>query len=116
MEKEMNQEPKKVQPQERKKGELILTGEVVSNKIDKTITVSVPRNFQHPVYGKIVTRRKKYLAHDETNRCKPGDTVRIKLIKPISKRKRWLLVEVVSTAPDKENLPGKNINNVEVPQ
>jgi small subunit ribosomal protein S17 len=116
MEKEMNQEPKKEKSQERKKGELILTGEVVSSKIDKTITVSVPRNFQHPVYRKIVTRRKKYLAHDETNRCKPGDVVRIKLIRPISKRKRWLLVEVVSTAPEKESLLENNRNEVEVSQ
>ena len=115
MEKEMNQEPKKEKPQERKKGELILTGEVVSAKIDKTITVSVPRIFQHPVYRKIVSKRKKYLAHDETNRCKPGDMVRIKRVRPISKRKRWLLLEVVSTAPEKVTLPD-DINEVEVPQ
>ena len=116
MEKEMNQEPRKEKSQERKKGELILTGEVVSTKNDKTITVSVPRNFQHPVYGKIVTRRKKYLAHDETNRCKPGDAVRIKLVRPISKRKRWLLLEVVSTAPEKETPMDNDISEVEVPQ
>lgn len=86
----------------KKKGELILFGEVESAKADKTISVSVERIFQHPVYKKIVRKKKRYLAHDEHNRCKPGDSVRIKLVRPISKRKHWLLLEVVSTAPEKE--------------
>jgi small subunit ribosomal protein S17 len=86
----------------RKKVEIILTGEVVSNKANKTISVNVERIFQHSIYKKIVRKKKKYLVHDEQNKCRPGDVVRIKLVRPISKRKRWLLVEVVSTAPVKE--------------
>lgn len=89
-------------PEERKKGELILFGEVVSAKADKTISVSVERIFQHSVYKKIVRKKKKYLVHDEHNRCKPGDSVHIKLVRPISKRKHWLLLDVVSSAPEKE--------------
>jgi len=116
MEKEMNQEAKKQKPQERKKGELFLTGEVISTKADKTITVSVQRIFQHPVYKKIVRSRKKYLAHDEQNRGKLGDTVRIKLVRPISKRKQWLLIDVLSSAPDKENTMPIAENDVEVSQ
>lgn len=86
----------------KKKVEIILTGEVVSNKADKTVSVDVQRIFQHPVYKKIVRKKKKYLVHDEKNQCNPGDTVRIRLVRPISKRKRWLLVDVISTAPVKE--------------
>lgn len=84
---------------EKKKVDIILTGEVVSTKAEKTVSVDVERIFQHPVYKKIVRKKKKYLVHDEQNRCKPGDTVRIKLVRPISKRKRWLLVEIVSSKP-----------------
>lgn len=80
----------------------ILTGEVVSTKADKTVSVYVERIFQHPAYKKIVRKRKKYLVHDEHNKCKPGDIVRIRLVRPISKMKRWLLVDIVSTAPKKE--------------
>jgi small subunit ribosomal protein S17 len=75
---------------------------VVSNKADKTVSVDVVRIFQHPVYKKIVRKKKKYLVHDEKNQCNPGDTVRIRLVRPISKRKRWLLVDILSTAPVKE--------------
>ena len=96
------------QPKERKKGELILFGEVISAKADKTISVSVERIFQHPVYKKIVRKKRKYLVHDEQNRCKPGDSVRIKLVRPISRRKRWLLVDIVSTAPAKDKAVGEN--------
>jgi small subunit ribosomal protein S17 len=86
----------------KKKVEIILTGEVVSTKADKTASVNVERIFQHKVYKKIVRKKKKYLVHDEHNKCKPGDVVRIKLVRPMSKHKRWLLVDVVSTAPEKE--------------
>lgn len=79
-----------------------MTGEVVSTKADKTVSVNVERIFQHPVYKKIVRKKKKYLVHDEHNKCKPGDVVRIILVRPISKHKRWLLVDIVSTAPAKE--------------
>jgi small subunit ribosomal protein S17 len=101
------------QPKERKKVELVLFGEVVSTKADKTISVSVERIFQHPVYKKIVRKKRKYLVHDEKNRCKPGDTVRIRLVRPISKRKRWLLVDVLSSAPAKEkNIEVNDANEV----
>lgn len=85
-----------------KKKDIILTGEVVSNKADKTITVNVDRIFKHPVYLKTVRKKKKYLVHDEQNKCRPGDKVRIRLVRPISKHKNWLLMDVISTAPVKE--------------
>ncbi len=81
-----------------------LTGQVVSTKADKTISVVVERVFQHPVYKKIVRKKKKYLAHDETNKCKKGDVVKIKLVRPLSKNKRWLMTELVSAAPGQEVL------------
>ena len=88
----------------RKRVEIILTGEVVSTRADKTASVNVERIFQHPVYKKIVRKKKKYLVHDEHNKCKSGDVVRIKLVRPISKLKRWLLIDIVSTAPIKEEV------------
>lgn len=103
------------QPEKRKKGELILFGEVVSTKANKTISVSVERIFQHPVYKKIVRKKKKYLVHDEHNRCKPGDSVRIKLVRPISKWKHWLLLDVVSSAPEKEKEVEINNSNEVIP-
>lgn len=90
--------------EKKKRVEIVLTGEVVSTKADKTASVNVERIFQHPVYKKIVRKRKKYLVHDEHNKCKPGDVVKIKLVRPISKMKRWLLVDIISTAPAKEVL------------
>lgn len=86
----------------KKKVGIILTGEVVSTKAEKTVSVYVERIFQHPIYKKIVRRKKKYLVHDEHNKCKSGDIVRIRLVRPISKKKRWLLVDILSTAPKKE--------------
>jgi small subunit ribosomal protein S17 len=88
--------------EKKKSRDIILTGEVVSDKAEKTIIVNVQRIFQHPVYKKIVRKKKKYLAHDEANKCNMGDVVRIKLVRPISKRKRWLVVDILSTAPKKE--------------
>ena len=70
----------------------ILTGTVVSDKCDKTITVKVERRVMHPIYKKYISRHKKYAAHDEENTCKVGDTVRICESKPISKSKRWVVV------------------------
>jgi small subunit ribosomal protein S17 len=70
-------------------------GEVVSNKMTKTIVVRVERRFPHPKFKKIVTSYKKFYAHDETSQAKPGDTVRIEESRPLSKLKRWTLVEVV---------------------
>lgn len=70
----------------------ILQGVVVSDKGDKTIIVKVERRFQHPIYKKFIRRSKKYAAHDEDNRFKAGDIVRIIKSAPISKRKRWTVV------------------------
>ena len=75
-----------------------LTGTVVSNKMDKTITVAVERVMKHPTYGKYVRRTTKLLAHDENNECNEGDTVDIAQCRPLSKRKAWTLVRVVSRA------------------
>ena len=70
-------------------------GVVVSDKTDKTIVVSVERTVRHPLYGKVQRRSKRYHAHDEENSCKVGDVVRIMECRPLSRTKRWRLVEVV---------------------
>lgn len=72
----------------------VLQGTVVSDKADKTVVVRVERRVPHPLYKKIIRRSKKFAAHDENNRCKMGDVVRIRECRPISKRKTWeVLVE-----------------------
>jgi small subunit ribosomal protein S17 len=71
-------------------------GRVVSNKMNKSVTVSVERLIKHPVYGKFVRRTTKIVAHDETNQCKEGDVVAISECRPISKNKSWRVVEIVS--------------------
>ena len=76
-----------------------LTGKVVSNKMDKTITVVVERVVTHPEYGKILRRHSKIKAHDEANACQEGDTVVIAPCRPISRHKSWKLVEIVARAP-----------------
>jgi small subunit ribosomal protein S17 len=73
-----------------------IQGVVVSDKMDKTITVMMERKVRHPVYGKFVKRSTKVHAHDEQNVCKEGDTVIVEQCKPISKSKTWRLVKVVS--------------------
>ena len=73
-------------------------GIVVSDKMDKTITVAVERKGKHPIYGKFVKKTTKFHAHDEKNEAKPGDVVRIMETRPLSKTKRWLLVEIVEKA------------------
>ena len=70
----------------------VLTGRVVSDKMDKTITVLVERRVMHPLYKKFIRRSKKYAAHDELNTCKEGDLVSIEECPPISKRKTWTVV------------------------
>jgi small subunit ribosomal protein S17 len=74
----------------------ILTGTVVSDKADKTVTVLVERRFKHPLYEKTIRRSKKYAAHDETNQFKEGDVVRIVESKPFSKSKCWAVIEKVA--------------------
>ena len=71
------------------------TGKVVSNKMDKTIVVAVENHVRHPLYNKIVKRTYKLKAHDENNECNIGDTVKVMETRPLSKDKRWRLVEVV---------------------
>jgi small subunit ribosomal protein S17 len=73
-------------------------GKVVSNKMQKTITVAVDRKVKHPIYGKFVNRTTKFKAHDEENTAGIGDTVRIMETRPLSKDKRWRLIEVVEKA------------------
>jgi small subunit ribosomal protein S17 len=73
-------------------------GKVVSNKMQKTITVAVDRKVKHPIYGKFVNRTTKLKAHDEQNTAGIGDTVRIAETRPLSKDKRWRLVEIVEKA------------------
>jgi small subunit ribosomal protein S17 len=75
-----------------------ITGKVVSAGMDKTIAVTVERKVKHPLYGKYLRRTTKLLAHDESNECKPGDTVAIAECRPYSKRKSWRLVEIVERA------------------
>jgi small subunit ribosomal protein S17 len=74
------------------------TGIVVSDKMEKTVVVSIERRVQHPVYGKMVRRNKRFKAHDEMNEAKTGDTVRIMETRPMSKDKRWRVVEIVDRA------------------
>ena len=73
-------------------------GVVVSDKMQKTVVVAIERRFPHPVYGKMVTRTKRVKAHDEENSAKAGDTVRIMETRPLSKDKRWRVVEIVERA------------------
>ena len=73
-------------------------GVVVSDKMDKTITVEIRNRVKHPLYGKIMNRTEKFKAHDEQNEAGIGDTVRIMETRPLSKDKRWRLVEIVETA------------------
>lgn len=80
------------------KAERVVTGRVVSNKGDKTITVYIERKVKHPLYGKFVKRSTKLHAHDENNECAEGDLVSVKQCRPISKQKKWQLVEIVEKA------------------
>jgi small subunit ribosomal protein S17 len=75
-----------------------LVGKVVSNKMNKTVTVLVERKVQHPLYGKFLVRSKKYHAHDETNQYNEGDMVEIAETRPISKTKAWTVVKLVEAA------------------
>lgn len=76
----------------------IVTGKVVSNKMDKTVSVLVERLVKHPVYGKFVKRSTKFLVHDEKNQCQEGDVVSITSCRPLSKNKTFKLVEVLSAS------------------
>ena len=77
----------------------VRVGVVVSNKMNKTVVVKVTRHAGHPLYGKRIVKSKKYVAHDEENVCNIGDQIRIRETRPLSRTKRWELVEIVRKAP-----------------
>jgi small subunit ribosomal protein S17 len=79
-----------------------VTGRVISNKMQKSVTVAVERLIKHPVYGKFIRRTTKIVAHDEDNSCREGDLVAIAECRPISKRKSWRVVEIVNKAASDE--------------
>jgi len=83
------------QMSEQRKSHRTLIGRVVSDKMDRTITVLIERRVTHPLYGKIVTRSRKYHAHDEKNECQEGDLVIIEECRPISKTKAWRVAKLV---------------------
>jgi small subunit ribosomal protein S17 len=78
------------------------TGVVVSNKMDKTVTVLVSQRIKHPVYGKYINRSRKFMAHDEANACRIGDTISIVETRPMSRKKRWRVKEIINHAHDAE--------------
>ena len=84
---------------EEKKIHRTITGRVVSDKMDKTVSVAIERKIKHPVYGKYIRRTTKVLAHDAENTCKTGDRVTISECRPLSKNKSWAVVDVVERAP-----------------
>jgi len=73
-------------------------GVVVSNSMEKSITITVKQKIKHPIYGKFVNKTTKFMAHDEENTCNVGDTVKISETRPLSKNKRWRLVEIIERA------------------
>ena len=77
-----------------------VVGRVVSDKMDKTVSVAIERLVKHPVYGKYIRRTTKLMAHDENNECKTGDRVAISECRPIAKNKSWRVVDVVERAPE----------------
>ncbi|HID97019.1 MAG TPA: 30S ribosomal protein S17 [Thermodesulfobacteriaceae bacterium] len=81
-----------------KKNRRTLIGTVTSDKMDKTVTVTVTRRFQHPIYGKFVQRQKKYMAHDPDNTCRQGDRILIEESRPMSRRKRWMVRDIIERA------------------
>ena len=86
---------------EEQKTQRKIVGRVVSDKMDKTVSVAIERLIKHPVYGKYIRRTTKVLAHDATNECKPGDRVAISECRPISKNKSWAVVDIVERAADR---------------
>ena len=94
----MNDKAENVSENAEEKKQRTITGRVVSNKMDKTVAVSVERKVKHPMYGKYMRRSTKYLVHDEDNSCNEGDLVTIAECRPYSKNKSWRLVEIVERA------------------
>lgn len=87
--------------EEKKKRRRAITGRVISDKMDKTVSVAIERLIKHPVYGKYIRRTTKILAHDASNECKLGDRVTISECRPISKNKSWAVIDVVERASDR---------------
>ncbi len=85
---------------EEKKTQRTIVGRVVSDKMDKTVSVAIERTIKHPVYGKYIRRTSKVMAHDAANECKSGDRVAIAECKPVSKNKSWSVVNVIERAAD----------------
>jgi len=83
---------------ETKTNKKVRTGFVTSDKMDKTVTVAVERKTQHPMYKRVIKKTKKYKAHDEENKCNEGDKVRIIETRPLSKTKRWRVLEIIEKA------------------
>ena len=79
-----------------------MIGKVVSNKMDKSVSVAIERLIKHPIYGKYIRRTTKIVAHDEENKCQEGDTVSISPCKPISKNKSWNVVNINNTGTEKQ--------------
>jgi len=84
-----------------------VVGRVISDKMDKSVTVAVERLVRHPIYGKYIRRTTKIMAHDEDNACRTGDTVAISECRPLSKRKSWRVVEIVGRAQTVEEPPSE---------
>jgi small subunit ribosomal protein S17 len=82
----------------KKSNRRILTGKVTSNKMDKSIVVAVVRQVAHPIYKKYYKRTNRFMAHDENNECKIGDTVKVRESRPLSAKKRWELIEIIDRA------------------
>jgi small subunit ribosomal protein S17 len=89
-----NQEPHK---EERRGSRKTLEGVVISNRMEKSVVVRVQRQVRHPLYGKIIRKSSKFMAHDEENKCRVGDRVLITETRPLSKRKNWRVVSITST-------------------
>ena len=85
-------------PMEERNLRKVRIGKVVSDKMDKSITLTVDRKVKHPLYGKFVQKTSKLMAHDENNECGIGDTVKVMETRPLSKNKRWRLVEIIAKA------------------
>ena len=94
----MNEKAENVSENTEQSKQRTITGKVVSNKMDKTVSVSVERKVKHPMYGKYLRRSTKYMVHDEENACNEGDLVTFTECRPFSKNKAWRLVEIVERA------------------
>ena len=86
---------------EEQKAKRTIVGRVVSDKMDKTVSVAIERLIKHPVYGKYIRRTTKVLAHDAANECKPGDRVAISECRPVSRNKSWAVVDIVERAAER---------------